>query len=186
MIRRIAGVALMGVFVAACGNDTAGPTTSEYETARAEKLQAQPTLAVKKMPAKADPTQVADDGMPAPGNFEQGYAYDPLGKRDPFRSFVIEEAARKNKGERGPLEQFELGQIELQAVVWGTEKPRALVADPQGRGYIVREGTPIGKNAGQITRIGDNTVVVREVYEDTLGVRTEKDIEMRIRQSQGG
>ncbi len=180
-MRRMAGLALIGALAGACGGETTGPSVSEYEAARQQKLRSEALLAGKgpKKPADAG-------GGPSRGLFEEGYAYDATGKRDPFRSFVLEEAARRNKGERGPLEQFEVGQIELQAVVWGTDKPRALVKDPQGRGYIVKEGTPIGKNSGEITKIGDNALVVREVYEDTLGGRTEKDIEMRIRQSQGG
>ncbi len=180
-MRRMAGMALLGALVAACGNEAAGPSTSEYEAARAQKLRSETLLAGKgaKKPAAASAEAVG-------GNFEKGYVYDATGKRDPFRSFVLEEAGRRNKGERGPLEQFELGQIALQAVVWGTDKPRALVTDPQGRGYIVKEGTPIGKSSGTITKIGDNMLVVREVYVDTLGLRTEKDIEKRIRQSQGG
>lgn len=178
---RIAGVVLVGGLLAGCGNEVSGPTTAEYEAARDQKLQA--ALAGKrKPPAQA----VADAGSPADGAVERGYVYDATNKRDPFRSFVLEEAARRNKGERGPLEQFELGQLQLHAVVWGTDKARALVMDPQGRGYIVKEGTPIGKSSGQITRIGQDLVIVREIYEDTLGGRTEKDIEMRIRQSQGG
>jgi type IV pilus assembly protein PilP len=186
-MRRIAGMLAAGLLVAACGNEATGPSTSEYEAARSEKLKSDALLAAKGGPKKA-PAQAAaaKAGAPGVGNFEQGYTYDPTGKRDPFRSFVLEEAAKRNKGERGPLEQFELGQISLQAVVWGTDKPRALVTDPQGRDYIVKEGTPIGKSSGVVTKIGDNMVVVRETYEDTIGGRTEKDIEMRIRQSQGG
>jgi type IV pilus assembly protein PilP len=184
-MRRIAGVALLGVLVAACGNEATGPSTSEYEAARQQKLRSETQIA-SKAPKKPPAQATASGGQPGMSGLEKGYAYDSTNKRDPFRSFVLEEAAKRNKGERGPLEQFELGQIALQAVVWGTDKPRALVADPQGRGYIVKEGTPIGKSAGQIMKIGDNTVVVREIYEDTLGGRTEKDIEMRIRQSQGG
>jgi len=181
-MRRMAGMALLGALVAACGQQAAGPTTSEYEAARAQKMRPETLLAGKgaKRPAAASATE------PNMGNFEKDYVYDATGKRDPFRSFVLEEAGRRNKGERGPLEQFELGQIALQAVVWGTDKPRALVMDPQGRGYIVKEGTPIGKSSGTIIKIGDNLLVVREVYVDTLGLRTEKDIEKRIRQSQGG
>ena len=183
MIRRIVGIALAGCLLAACGNEATGPTTSEYEAAREQRLRTE--VAGKKTPAKPATKTAAAPGEAPAGNLDKTFVYDPTNKRDPFRSFVLEEAKRKG-GERGPLEQFELGQIQLQAIVWGTDKPRALVTDPQGRGYIVKEGTPIGKNSGQITRIGDNMVVVREIYEDTLGGRTEKDIEMRIRQSQGG
>ncbi len=183
MIRRIAGIALAGCLLAACGNEATGPSTNEYEAAREQKLRTE--VAAKTGAPKAPPKTAAAQGDAPVGGLDRNFAYDATNKRDPFRSFVLEEAKRKG-GERGPLEQFELGQIQLQAIVWGTDKPRALVTDPQGRGYIVKEGTPIGKNSGQITRIGDNMVVVREIYEDTLGGRTEKDIEMRIRQSQGG
>jgi type IV pilus assembly protein PilP len=184
-MRRFLAMTVLGVFVAACGNEAKGPSTSEYEAARKQKLRSESSIAANG--AKKPPTKTASASPESgAGGIEKGYTYDATGKRDPFRSFVLEEAAKRNKGDRGPLEQLELGQISLQAVVWGTEKPRALVADPQGRGYIVKEGTPIGKSSGQITRIGDNMLVVREIYEDTLGGRTEKDIEMRIRQSQGG
>lgn len=179
-MRRAGALLLTVALLAGCGNEATGPSTEEYEAARTAKLRADAALGGKR--AK----KTAAEAVTADGNVETGYAYDPTGKRDPFRSYVLEEAARRNRGERGPLEQFELGQLALQAVVWGTDKPRALVTDPQGRGYIVREGTPMGKNSGLVTKIGDSTLVVRETYEDTLNVRTEKDIEMRIRQSQGG
>lgn len=179
-MRRMAGAALLAGLLVACGNEANGPSVGEYEAARDQKARMLAANEGRKPRAAVAPEQSGDMGGSG-----SGYVYDPTGKRDPFRSFVLEEA-RKKGGERGPLEQFELGQLQLLAVVWGTEKPRALVSDPQGRGYIVREGTLIGKNSGEITRIGDSSVVVREVYEDTLGGRTEKDIEMRIRQSQGG
>ena len=77
--------------------------------------------------------------------------------------------------------------LSLVAVVWGTARPRALVTDPSGRGYVVQEGTPIGKNDGQVIRIGDTTMLVRETYVDYLGAATTKEIEMRVRsKAQGG
>jgi type IV pilus assembly protein PilP len=73
------------------------------------------------------------------------------------------------------------------AVVWGTQRPRALVTDPSGRGYVVQEGTKVGKNDGQVIRIGDTTMLVRETYVDYLGAATSKEIEMRVRsKAQGG
>jgi type IV pilus assembly protein PilP len=127
----------------------------------------------------------AGAGLVASG---KGYEYDPTGKRDPFRSFVDEQKLQKAKHERGPLEQFDLNQLTVVAVVWGTERPRALVEDPSGRGYVVQVGTPIGKNDGMVLRIDDNTVLVRETYVDYLGAQTMKEIEMRTRptMTQGG
>ena len=85
-----------------------------------------------------------------------------------------------------PLEQFDVSQLSLIAVVWKTGSARALVEDPAGQSYIIAKGTRIGKNDGMVTVIDDNLVVVNETYEDYLGNVTKKDIEMRIRRSEGG
>ena len=115
----------------------------------------------------------------------QDYFYDPRNKRDPFRSyrFVGETESEESFG---PLGDFELGQLELSAVIWDAANPRALILDPGGRSYIVREGSQIGKNSGQVIHIGDNLVLVKETYENFAGERTTKDVELRIRLSQGG
>ena len=116
---------------------------------------------------------------------EVDYFYDPRGKRDPFRSIRFVDAEEQTKT-FGPLGDFELGQLELSAVIWDASNPRALILDPGGRSYIVREGSAIGKHNGQVIHIGDNLVLVKEAYEDFAGERTTRDVELRIRMSQGG
>jgi type IV pilus assembly protein PilP len=113
------------------------------------------------------------------------YFYDPRNKRDPFRSFRFVDNFGDD-GNFGPLGDFEVGQLELSAVIWDANNPRALILDPGGRAYIVREGSQIGKNSGQVIHIGDNLVLVKETYENFAGERTTKDVELRIRLSQGG
>ena len=44
----------------------------------------------------------------------------------------------------------------------------------------------MGKNEGRVIDIDDNLVIVKETYVDFLGQETTKDIEMRIRRSEGG
>jgi type IV pilus assembly protein PilP len=117
---------------------------------------------------------------------EQDYFYDPRNKRDPFRSFRFMDEEDDHEQDFGPLADFELGQLELSAVVWDANNPRALILDPGGRSYIVREGSLIGKNQGQVIHIGDNLVLVKETYENLAGEKTTKDVELRIRLSQGG
>ncbi|RIL05853.1 MAG: hypothetical protein DCC71_08935 [Proteobacteria bacterium] len=165
------------------------PTVQDYEQKRAELMKQRekngaPVLAGKRTPPPGTGGAADGRGLVSGGD---AYAYDATEKRDPFRSFVIEEASKRAEHERGPLEQFDLSQITVVAVVWGTDRPRALVTDPSGRGYVVQEGTPIGKNDGQVIRIGDNSLLVKETYVDYLGEATSKEIEMRIRsKSQGG
>jgi type IV pilus assembly protein PilP len=116
---------------------------------------------------------------------DKEYTYDPTGKRDPFRSFIFT-AETQTRNARGPLEQFDLAQLKVVAVIWGTDRARAVVADPSGRGYIVREGTYMGKNEGRIIEIADNALVVKESYVDYFGETTTKDVTMRVRVDKEG
>jgi len=169
--------------LSACGSQGKAPSVAEYQKAREAAMAHAKTAPAAGAARPGAAAATPEGGLVA---VSRDYHYDPTGKRDPFRSFVLERAKEQHSAERGPLEQFDLSQLNLVAVVWNTPKPRALVTDPSGRGYIVSEGTPIGKNEGRITKIQDNGIVVKETYVDYLGERTEKDIELRVRQSQGG
>ena len=108
------------------------------------------------------------------------FRYDERGKRDPFRSFKWEHLAlaQKHDAMRGPLEQFDVAQLSLVAVVWKTGSPKALVSDPSGHAYVVGAGSRIGKNRGRVVTIDDNLVLIKETYVDYLGHETTKDIEI--------
>jgi len=139
----------------------------------------------KKGPGKGPNEGPGPKGGGAFAQVDENYRYESLGKRDPFRSFRFEtDVADGGKG--GPLADFELGQLRVAAVIWDSVNPRALIRDPGGRSYIIQEGSPIGKNNGRVIHIGDNLLVVKETYVDFAGNRTTKDVELRIRTSQGG
>lgn len=174
-----------------CGSQQAGPTTQDFAKERAslvaklEEKGAKKAAATKaKKPPAAAPA--GEGAGPAFGAVDVAFSYDPNGRRDPFRSTAWDKLEAEHEDVRGPLEQFDVGQLSLVAVVWDTGNPRALVQDPSGQSYIVREGTKVGKNAGRVIQIGDSSVVVKETYVDFLGEESTKDIEMRIRRSQGG
>lgn len=130
-------------------------------------------------PAQAPaPEATAGEATPAE------YRYDPADKRDPFRSFV--RSFEPDESTQTPLERFDLTQLVLTGIVWGNDGPRALIKDPAGKGYIVTVGTVMGKNKGRITTIDDNMVVIKETYVDALNRATTKNVEMRLREAQGG
>ena len=173
-----------------CGDDepTGGPAVTDFQAERQALAERQKAIGnMPKVPrGPAVPAPVADSGEGtgyAAG--ERDYFYDPRGKRDPFRSIRFEDDGPTQK-DFGPLGDFELGQLELQAVIWDANNPRALILDPGGRSYIIREGAAIGKNNGQVIHIGDNLVLVKETYENYAGEQTTKDVELRIRLSQRG
>jgi len=183
--------------LAGCEQEIDQPTTAEFQqeraalnervAARKAKKATDATTAAPAAPANVKPVP---EGAPIEETFANsgsGAVYDATGMRDPFRSFEWERIALASETEEGgPLERFDVSQLSVIAVVWKTGSARALVEDPGGQSYIIAKGTRIGKNDGTVTLIDDNLVVVNETYEDYLGNVTQKDIEMRIRRSEGG
>jgi Tfp pilus assembly protein PilP len=165
----IAFLALLG-----CDDAPTGPTTEDFNRER-ESLVAKVKAKKKAVKKAAAQAPAAAPMEPAFGALGGGYTYDRTGMRDPFRSFEWEER-----------EQFDVNQLALLAVVWNTGTARALVQDPAGNSYIVGAGARIGKNEGRVIDIDDNLIIVKETYVDFLGQETTKDIEMRIRRSEGG
>jgi Tfp pilus assembly protein PilP len=117
---------------------------------------------------------------------DANFTYDPTGLRDPFRSFEWERDKLAELEVRGPLEEFDISQLSVVGVVWNVGNARALILDPSGQGFIVGEGARVGKNDGRIIKIDDSVVVVKETYVDLMGQQSTKDIELRIRRSEGG
>ena len=184
----IAVLALVALVGAGCKKQTVGPKVADYERERAaaiEKFKKDQGASQTVRVAKADemPAAETDQSFAAGG---RGYVYDPIGKRDPFRSFILDRLREIESSAKGPLEQFDLSQLSVTGIVWDSARQRALILDPSGQGYIIGEGDAIGKNDGRVISIGDNVVVVREAYVDFHGDKTTKEIEMRVRQSQGG
>ena len=155
-------IGLLGIaMLAACGGDE--PQT----TKKARRAVKKPIVVAE---AVAEP--------------EVEYRYLPEGKPDPFRSFIRREAELEDN--ESPLERFDLSQLSVSAIMWGTDRPRALITDPSGKAYIVSEGAPIGKNKGRVVKIADNLIRVKETYVDFQDRATTKEVEMRLYESQGG
>ena len=181
---------LLVLFGCSEGPPPTAPTAADYEreraaaAARARKSQKSPKVVAK---AKTERAQPAEES--AAGNtftaVAAGYRYDANDKRDPFKPFRIAPAKRETEV-GGPLQNFELEQLEVVAVVWAAKKPRAMVADPAGGTYVIGVDSKMGKNNGRVIHIGDNLVLVKETYVDFAGERTTKDVELRIRGNQGG
>jgi type IV pilus assembly protein PilP len=98
------------------------------------------------------------------------YVYDPVGKPDPFQSFIAEqEAMEEEKEEKKPktyLETLDISQLDLIAVIIGPKENWAMVRDAKGMGYTIKAGTPIGINDGVVHQIKEREVVIREKYRD--------------------
>jgi type IV pilus assembly protein PilP len=194
-MKTTAAIAALVALLALTACEEQGPTASsaDYDKARQEAAARLPQQAPKGHGASAKlaggPAAAGAAGAGPRTSYGAGggdYHYDPTGKRDPFRSFVRDKLRDAAANVESPLEQFELGQLTVSGVVWQADRRRALVQDPSGQTYVVKTGDRIGKNDGVVREIGDSSLVVLESYVDFHGDKTEKEIEMRIRQSTGG
>lgn len=153
-------VAFLGL--AACGDD------DSTESSAAAKPVAQAPTTDKD--AESEEDAVAE------------YVYNPIGKRDPFRTFIAT-VTETSGPPPTPLQKYEIDQYKLTGIVWGVERPRALVEDPDGVGHVVELGTYIGKNWGKVTQITSNVVVVTEEYLTPDGALVVNPIEIALKQT---
>jgi type IV pilus assembly protein PilP len=108
------------------------------------------------------------------------YSYNPIGKRDPFRSFLNFGARDERETPRTPLQKFEIDQYQLVGIIWGVDRPRALVEDPEGVGHVMEIGTYIGRNWGKVTQVTSGEVVVTEEYQTIDGELVVNNISMTL------
>ncbi len=104
---------------------------------------------------------------------ETGWKYDPTGKADPFKSFILAAAAQEEtpkvvRRQLTPLQKMPLSEIEagLKAIIWGQLGNKALVEDATGKGYVVQEGTYVGQHDGIVKKIYEDRIVVEEYRRD--------------------
>ncbi len=125
--------------------------------------------------AGAESTRALEEADDAP---EVAYAYSPIGKRDPFRSFFEEFQNEANDSETTELQRFEVDQLKLVAIVTGRATPYAMVEDPNQKGHTLTRGTLIGKNWGRVATITPDCVVIKEEYRDYTGRKVTNTISM--------
>jgi type IV pilus assembly protein PilP len=138
-------------------------------------------------PAKPEQKQVASipqspEPPTAPKLETENFAYDPAGRPDPFKSILLTGTA---KGQQfiSPLQQREVTEMKLIAVVWGGLGQSAMLQTPDGKGYTIRVGTRVGPNQGVVKKITPREVVVEERYTDVFGETRTREIILELRLS---
>lgn len=181
---------VMGAMTAS-QNAAAKPAGSTVQPA-APSTQAKAKAEAPVTPVTAQAkTAVADAAKPAVGKPEvqkqissaskspspAGISLDFTNRRDPFRPYVQAPAAQKAgrgvsaKSTRDllPIQSFDTERFKVSGIIAGIRENSALVIDPNGKGYVVKEGMLIGSNDGRIKKITASTVEVEESYRDDNG-----------------
>jgi type IV pilus assembly protein PilP len=124
---------------------------------------------------------------------DMALGYDSKGKVDPFIPLVKEEPVKVEKTElidakgdvrekrtKTPLEKIELSQLELKAIIMAPSGNKALVEEANGKGYIIRKGTYIGRHDGRVLKILKDKIVVEELLENHEGKMIAREKEIKL------
>ena len=68
-----------------------------------------------------------------------------------------------------PIQSFDTEKFKVSGIITGLKENSALVIDPNGKGYVVKEGMQIGNNDGYVKRVTNSTVEVEECFRDDNG-----------------
>jgi type IV pilus assembly protein PilP len=158
----------------------------------------------EKSAAPAGPAQVKPDGAASGGDqpvsdlVEESRSiavgYDPTGRIDPFEPLFRDESGADNapaKGKRKkrkpqtPLERVAISQLKLSAVMRTTKGNSAIVEDASGKGYVIKKGTYVGLNSGQVVKIEKDRVVIEEELENIMGEFVIQNTELKLQKPAG-
>jgi len=108
--------------------------------------------------------------------------YDPEGKRDPFTSFSSkgEESSSEDQSLLLPLQRYDLGELKMVGVIWGSKGPKALVEDAGGAGYTIEIGERIGRSNGVVTKITEVEITVREEFPGIGGKKVARESTLQL------
>ena len=71
-------------------------------------------------------------------------------------------------------------------IIWAEQgRARALIEDPQGKGYVVGSGTLVGDRGGRIVRIEPEKAVIEEKIIDLFGEENLSVVTMTLRKPEG-
>jgi type IV pilus assembly protein PilP len=142
----------------------------------------QPKAGVKVQPPvqKQQSSAKAGDNLAAELDFTN--------RKDPFKAFVPPQAAGTKPAEATrranllPIQSYDVSKFKIAGIIIGIKENRALIIDPAGKGYVVKQGMPLGNNDGEISRITSTSLEVVESFRDDNGHLRKRTIKLTLPQ----
>lgn len=109
-------------------------------------------------------------------------------KKDPFKPFIAPQpqAAKPMVTAKArdllPIQSYDTSKFKVAGIIVGLKENRALVIDPAGKGYVVKQGMLIGSNDGRISKISTTSLEVVENYRDENGHMRKRTIKLTLPQ----
>lgn len=173
----------------------------------------QPTDSVKNMPVDSSSLSGPVPGSPVSGlglatppmfalggpvKTESETTYNPTGRIDPFEPLFQTKAGKGSngavrsqsirdarKGKLTPLENLDISQMKLTAIIISPQRSIAMVQESTGKGHVIKKGTFIGINSGRVVDIRQNEVIIEEEVEDLLGKIIVRKRELKLQKPLG-
>ena len=149
-------------------------------------LQAPPSYATAEIVQPAVPLSL-EQGKPGDS---KTFFYELEGRSDPFVPFLTPKATSTTPLDPNEIideetiltgmQLFEPGQLKLVAVLFARGEHMALVEDVTGKGYILREGIPIGRR-GVVDEIFASEVKIVETAKTRAGKEIFSTITMKLK-----
>lgn len=132
-------------------------------------------------PLKSEPPSEKTEAVAPTISNQDGYFYDPTGRRDPFKPFfttveplpVASSEVDTKKVEvvnENILLNYDLDKYKVVAILWQVKDPKVVIKDPAGKTHLMRKENKLGKNNGFIAEIREGEVVVVEPVTAESGV----------------
>ena len=170
-------------------NAPPSPTPQGQAVNPAKQAQKQNTSAKKVQgggaPVVQKPISSVRQGSASP-------SMDFTNRKDPFKAFIQPSAKQppekgpstttvvKRTEEMLPIQSFETEKFKVAGIIAGMKENRALIIDPAGKGYVVKEGMLIGSNGGIISKISATSVEVQEKFRDDNGHVRKRSIKLTL------
>jgi len=114
------------------------------------------------------------------------YRYDPQGRRDPFKSLLALEQKKRDVALLPPIQQFDLESAKVIGIVVDPKAgAQAMIRAPSGQTFVLKKGTIVGKNDGEVVEITLDGVLVVEKYLDFMNRETRKETFLKSQSGAG-
>jgi len=145
------------------------PTTGA--SAPAAVTPAPPSSPAAVAPGAARPSAPGD--LLVPGS---EFRYDSTGRRDPFKSLLELEKKQRDITQLPPIQQFDIETAKVVGIIVDPGRvTQAMVRAPSGQTFVVRVGTIIGKNEGEVVEITMQGIRILEKFLDFMNRETRKE-----------
>ena len=91
-----------------------------------------------------------------------------------------EQSAARPAADALPIQSFEASRFRVSGIIAGLKENRALILDPNGKGYVVQSGMPVGSNNGRVSRITASSVEILESFKDERGKLRKRTIVLTL------